>query len=106
MNKTEFEKQKQVLKDTYEKELDKMYQSYALSNNSVMIGDIIEGNKCRIKVEIIEIISSSFTNKFPQCKYTGKKVTKKGDFFKDGSKDYVYQIGLKKINGVEEKKEN
>lgn len=103
MNKTEFEKQKQVLKDTYEKELDKLINEYVLSNNSVKIGDIISASSCTIKVDRIHIVKNSYFNDLPQCCYTGRKIKKDGSFFKDNSIDSVYQSNLKKINGVEVK---
>jgi len=106
MNKTEFEKQKQVLKDTYEKELDKLKTEYALSNNSVKIGDIISSSICIIKVEKILVAKQSYFSDLPECRYKGKKIKKDGKFFKDNSDDIIYQSDLKKINGVEVKNEN
>ena len=107
MDKKEFEKQKQVLKDTYEKELVNLQKQYARLNNSVKIGDIIQDWRgTLIKVDKMQIITSSFTNEYPEYIYEGLKVTKKGILFKDGTSDDIYQSDLKKINGVEVKNEN
>ena len=106
MDKTEFEKQKQVLKDTYEKGLVKLRNEFALSNNSVKIGDIISASSCTIKVEKILVAKQSYFSDLPECRYKGKKIKKDGKFFKDNSDDIIYQGELKKINGVEVKNEN
>lgn len=106
MDKIEFKKQKQILMDIWDKGFRELKEKYALTNNNVKIGDIISDSTISIKVEKIQVVQSSFGNEYPECRYPGKKVTKKGDFFKDGSNDFIYQSNLKKINGVEVKNEN
>lgn len=106
MDKTEFEKQKQVLKDTYEKELDKLINEYVLSNNSVKIGDIISDSYSIIKVDKIQVVKANYFIDFPECRYIGKKIKKDSEFFKNGVRVDIYQANLKKINGVEVKNEN
>lgn len=106
MDKTEFQKQKQLLKDAYDKGFRELKEKYALTNNNIKIGDIISDTTISIKVEKIQVIQSSFGNEYPECRYSGKKVKKDGSFFKDGSSDSIYQSNLKKINGIEVKNEN
>lgn len=95
MDKTEFKKQKQILKDICDKGFRELKEKYALANNNVKIGDIISDGTISIKVEKIQVVQSSFGNEYPECRYSGKKVKKDGSFFKDGSNDSIYQSNMK-----------
>lgn len=95
MNKEEFKKQKQILMDIWDKGFRELKEKYALANNNVKIGDIISDGTISIKVEKIQVVQSSFSNEYPECRYSGKKVKKDGSFFKNYSSDSIYQSNVK-----------
>ena len=91
MTKDEFIAKKQELRKHHENELRKLNKEFALSNNKVKIGDIIEDHRTRIEVEIIDLFCGC---SFPSCKYSGPRLKKDNTPYKSGEIDTIYQINL------------
>jgi len=68
-------------------------KEYAMSNNTVNIGDIINDHSTCIIVDEIGVLGR-FSGK-PQCVYHGHRLTKKLVRFKTGERDTIFQSNLK-----------
>ena len=75
---------------------------YALSNNPVNVGDVIEDHKCRMKVEKICFLRCrmDYINNTSCCAYRGVKLKKDGTPSKKQDNEAVYQYNIKSINGI------
>jgi len=67
---------------------------YAMSHNSIAIGDVIEDHIGRIKVEKISVQMISSGNA-PICVYFGIEITKAGTPSQKGTKRWANQSNLK-----------
>lgn len=104
MDSKQFRRIHQILNDNYHRSIEELGKEYALSNNSVKIGDIIQGNRYYIKVEKIIVKKIPTSYYLTECLYSGKKLKKDGSFFKNDLEGFIYQTDLKKINGIKIKK--
>jgi len=93
MKEEEFRKTLKEIKDSaYRRELG-LRKEFALSNNTVKIGETVTDHIGSIVVEQIKFSASSLYDT-PICVYFGPQLTKAGHPFKDGSKRGVYQSNL------------
>jgi hypothetical protein len=79
-----------------EEKIKKIIREYALANNTVKIGDVVEGSSDVIIVEKINFVRPYPYNELPTCAYFGARLKKDGTPRKDKSKGYTYQSNLKK----------
>lgn len=95
MEYEEFKIKKQKLRDDHLKEVSELSTSYALSNNSVKLGDFVTDNTGTIRVDSINTYLGFYGDGQPQCAYYGIMLTKKNKPFKSGEKRYLYQSNIK-----------
>lgn len=72
-------------------------KEYALSNNYVKVGDIVEDHIGMVLVESIKIYISDP----PQCVYTGRELTKARKHRKDGKIRDAFQQNLVTCNDTQ-----
>jgi hypothetical protein len=65
-------------------------RDFAISKNTVKIGDIIKDNIGSIKVEVIRVYFSDL----PECVYTGVELRKDNTPNKKGTKRSVFQTNI------------
>lgn len=98
MTKEEYIKERAILENKNNISLRKLGSKFAIENNSVNIGDIINDHMSTIKVDKIQVINA-ISN--PLLVYTGIKLKKNLNPFKSGEKTSIYQCNLKRINNKE-----
>lgn len=90
MEINEFISQKNDLRIEHDKKVQALSKEYALSNNTVKVGDMVTDHIGAVKVEKILI---RVTDE-PSCVYSGTEYTKAGKPTKRGTKRLAYQINL------------
>lgn len=65
-------------------------RDFAISNNTIKIGDIIKDHNGTIKVEVIRVYLSNP----PQCVYNGVELNKDNTPNKKGTKRDIFQINI------------
>lgn len=75
----------------YRKNVLAIKKQYALSNNTIKIGDVVSDGDDTITVESISAVMSDK----PSCAYFGIKITKSGKPFKSGEKATIHQSRVK-----------
>lgn len=90
MNISEYENKKKALAKEYDEKKLELNKEYALSNNTIKIGDMATDQIGTVKVERILIWNWNA----PTCVYRGKEYTKAGKPFKKGGCRVVYQTNL------------
>lgn len=103
MNEDQYKTKMEMAERSYKIQITGINETYAKTNSSVKIDDIVEDHKSKIKVDKIDWGFSLGCN-FPESIYYGRNLTKVGKPFKNGDRDGVYQSNLKNINGVPVKK--
>jgi hypothetical protein len=99
MTKEEYDKKLESIAKRYNTEINQLKKEYALTNNTVKLGDVITDHMGSIKVDNISI-TMTFSNKYPICLYSGIEILKSGKPSKRGSIRNVYQSNLRdKQNG-------
>lgn len=107
MNKEEFDNKIKLLeqkfheeKQKFHKEKQSIYKEFAFTNSSIIIGDIVEDHKERIKVEEISFIPPNqfYYNDYPQCIYKGICLTKSNKPFKNNKKGIIFQSDIINTN--------
>jgi hypothetical protein len=86
----EYISRKNILIKEHDKKMKELNKEYALSNNTVKIGDIVTDHIGSVKVEKILLWGSIE----PSCVYRGIEYTKAGKPYKKGSERDVFQINL------------
>lgn len=69
-------------------------KEFAMSNNTVKVGDVVSRPGMTIIVDRIGIEWGRYGT-FPQCCYSGRMLTKAGEPRKDGAIGYVFQSEVK-----------
>jgi len=95
MNKDELQTKIKNIEVEYITKKDKVYTTYALSNNPYKIGQIIEDHYQRILIEEIKIRMSKYDES--ECVYYGPLLTKKNKPFKSHKKNLMYQSNVKRV---------
>lgn len=90
MDIREFISKKNILREDYDDNLWKLKKEYALSNNTVKVGDIVIDHMGAVKVEKILI----YRMDEPSCIYRGIEYTKAGKPTKRGGRRDAYQRNL------------
>ncbi len=93
MKKETFLTRKRELEKEYNDKVKALKIEYANSNNPYKIGDIIEARTGKIRIEKIWG-SQSMLSEYPECIYSGPRLTKAGREFKSGEKMNVYQSNV------------
>lgn len=88
--KEDYRERLDELKDEYKKKRKALYKEFALANNPVKVGDIIEDNHKIIKVESIGYSISSETF-HPTCCYQGSELNKDRVTLKSSMKGIIWQ---------------
>jgi hypothetical protein len=96
MTKEEYKKELEKLDIEYASKRKKLHNYFAITNNSVNIGDIITDGETTIIVDKIKIIMSA--SGFPTCQYKGVKLTKAGNVSKNRKRGYVTQARMRSLN--------
>jgi len=78
-----------AIKSRHSKELMELDYEFAISNNNVKLGDIIESAGFRIQVDSIGTFTS--LDSTPKCRYSGFMITKEGKQRKDQRRETIYQ---------------
>lgn len=78
----------------HEKQLKALAKEYAMSNNTVKIGDIVSNGLCKIKVERIDCSIGLRGN--PMCIYSWPRLTKNLVPYKNGDTESIWQNYLVK----------
>lgn len=89
MNEREYRDKLKELSLEHSAKIKELTREFALSNNTVEIGDVIEDSRGAIKVTSIEV--GRTLNSLPCCVYKGTVLTKKGVPSKRGTVRAVYQ---------------
>lgn len=92
MTYEEYQVAVKALEKEYMEKEQAVVREYALSNNPVKIGDVIRDHHCKIKVERISVLRS-FSKK-PQCVYSGPRLKKNGEPYKNGDTESIWQSNL------------
>jgi hypothetical protein len=92
MTLEEYNAKKDNLRTEYELNVAKLKKEYALSNNPYKIGDIIEDQSNKIKIEFWKF----YMTDPPQLVYCGIRLNKDGTPNKKGDKEDVFQCNIKK----------
>ncbi len=95
MKTEEYQMQLDLLIKQHMKDKARLAVSFAKSNNTVKIGDIVTDHYHSIKVESI----GYDLYKYPSCIYIGAYLKKNSEPKKNGEKSEVHQCNLTKING-------
>jgi len=96
MTLAELGEQKATLDKTHDNKIKALYKLFAMSNNTVKVGDIVEDHYQRVKVEKI---GWYINTPGAGCTYTGPLYSKKMVPFKSGARDTMYQENLKVNHG-------
>ena len=96
MTKEEYSNEVERIKAECESALKVLAKNYALSNNPVKIGDLVEDHMRLIRVERFGVRIWNA----PQMVYYGKVCKKDGTQMKREKEVCVIQSNIKKINGV------
>ena len=96
MTKEEYNSEIKRIKAECDSALKVLAKKYALSNNPVKIGDLVEDHMRLIRVERFGVHIWDM----PQMAYYGKVCKKDGTPMKREKEECVIQHNIKKINGV------
>lgn len=101
MTKEEFISAHEEEEQRHEDRMRIIDREYALSNNPVKVGDIIEDHCTKIRVDKV-LFRRCFDYKrdTSSCAYKGTKLKKDGTPTKIPKVETVYQYNVKSINGV------
>ena len=77
------------------REVKRIQREYALSNNTIVKGDILTDHYKTIKVEKITVAVGLSGN--PECIYSGQRLTKQLIPFKSKEVGVVHQSNIKKV---------
>ena len=94
MTKKQYKQELQRIIDQFERQKMDLAKTFALANNTVNIGDVIEDHTSRIKVDKIMYVLRSFDEDLPCCVYEGYQLTIKGNIRKDKSTAIIYQTNI------------
>ena len=94
MNEPEYEKAIELQEEANRKKVSMINRTFAMSNNSVTVGDIVEDRREKLRVVSITFTGPSIYGPLPCCIYHGPRLTKKGEARKDGDRFHVYQVNL------------
>lgn len=96
MDTTEYKERHLALLKKHEVELElevaKLNREYAFSNNTVVVGDIVEDHLGKVRVVTIKHTPFGYTK--PYCVYEGDVLLKNGTKSKRGRTRVVHQINL------------
>ena len=90
MEASEFQESYTRLLEEFELKKRVLSRDYALSNNSVEVGDIVKSARGSILVDEVKFIAS-VRGELPGCSYWGKVLTRAGVPRKDGSRMRIHQ---------------
>ena len=90
MGASEFQEAYTRLVEEFELKKRVLSRDYALSNNSVKVGDIIKSARGSILVDEVRFIVS-VKGELPACSYWGRVLTRAGVPRKDGSRLRIHQ---------------
>lgn len=90
MEKEEYKQKLSDIKIKYDKEKEQLYKEYALSNNTVKVGDKFIDHIGTIIVEKIGV-TLNFLDNFPSCIYYGTELKKDGTPTKKMTKRWAHQ---------------
>jgi hypothetical protein len=93
MDALEYYNELEKLRNDYNVSVDNIKIKYALSNNTIKVGDIITDHVGSIKVSEINV-ATPFGSKLPCCLYNGVEYTIKGEPKKNGGVRDVWQCNL------------
>ena len=93
MTKQEYDIGLKLLEKEYDTKCAELMKKYALSNNSVIVGEIISDHTGTIQVESAKFY---LEKRNPCMIYYGKLVNKNGTFRKDGKTGSIYQPNIVK----------
>jgi len=88
------QKKEKLRKENKEKEF-ALAREYALAHKTNSIGDVIEDQRCIIKISSIKISVGSMQG-FPECVYFGVRLKKDLTPRKDGENTQIYQHRIKR----------
>jgi len=94
MTHDEYKEKLKQLEEAYQKEKKQLAVKYAMSNNTVKIGDVITDHIGSIIVDKINVGGYSWRG--VECVYEGFELTKRGRPFKNKRRRVVWQSNLKK----------
>ena len=97
MNKIEYQRKQEEIEQDYKNRKKLLDKEFAHSNNKIKIGDIIEINGIKIKVELMGM--SNYYNAYPQLVYKGIRLTKSNNPFKNNEECTLLQQDIISING-------
>jgi len=89
MKRHEYLYKKKELEKNHQFAIQKLAREYVISNCEVKIGDKITDHIGSIIVEVINT-GWGYTKEYPIAIFRGPEITKKGNFFKSGSKRSVW----------------
>ena len=92
MTKEEYDKGIEIIERRSKLDKRKLAQDYALSNNPHGIGDIITDGYDTIKIESIKW--SFQLRKYPMCAYSGPRLKKNLEPYKNGQYNTIFQCNL------------
>lgn len=91
MDVEEYREKVKAIEEQADRAKRQVAREFALSNNTVRFGDMVEDHNGRIKVESIKTVHGDL----PKCAYEGPEYTKTGTPFKNGRRRVIYQNNLR-----------
>ncbi len=93
MNKQEMDDAIEEARDNFEARRQRIWRKYAVDNNTVEIGDIVESSQGRVKVDHMKP-TFSYCAKYPEMLYYGPRLCVDGTPSKTGERLQIHQSAL------------
>ena len=87
MTTEEYQNQMERIDRVAERLRAKVKEKYAMAHAKARVGDTVTDHRCTIMVKRVAVSPASFF--YPECRYYGPKLTKKGVPYKNGCEETV-----------------
>jgi hypothetical protein len=98
MTRKEFDNRLKELELEFDKSKKALLVNFALSNNTIAVGDVVRDHIGRGMVEKIQT-TMSLLSKYSEMRYWCVELKKDGAPKKNGDSRWVYQSNIKEVNG-------
>ena len=96
MTTEEYEKHIQEIDDTAHRLRAEVHKNFALSHAKAKVGDVVVDHRSCIRVEEVDVVFAGY-NKYPQCRYSGPRLTAKDLPYKNGQRDIIFDCNVESV---------